>query len=217
MLDMTALMAMPVSLDDTAQFISVIWLDLVLSGDNALVIGVAASTLPKHQQRQAVIFGLILATVIRIAFAGIATYLLEVPGLLFIGGLALIWVAYRLLRELMHEAPSASSASGAAHGIEPAGNLTRALISITIADVSMSIDNVLAVAAIARDDVHILVFGLALSIFLMGLGATVILRIMLRYPWISYVGVVLLVLIGGHMMYEGGGDMLKLIGGLAGA
>lgn len=211
---MAAILGIPVSLDDAAQFVSVIWLDLVLSGDNALVIGVAASTLPKAQQRQAVIFGLVLATVIRIAFATVATYMLDVPGLIFVGGLALLWVAYRLLQELLHVEPAAAAGGLGRPGIsiEPAGNLSRALISITIADISMSIDNVLAVAAIARDDVHILVFGLALSIFLMGLGATLILQIMLRYPWISYLGVVLLVIIGGHMVFEGAGDALRLIG-----
>ncbi len=187
------------------QFLSIVWLDVVLSGDNALVIGIAASTLPRSQQRSAVIFGLALATIIRIVFAALTTYILNVPGIAFIGGLALLWVAYRLLRELFQGDDEHGPA------IKPQSTLARALFSITLADVSMSIDNVLAVASLARHNVELLVFGLVLSIALMGLGATLILRLMNRYPWISYVGVALLVYIGGHMMYEGWPSLLQLL------
>lgn len=197
------------SLSLLTNLLSIIWLDLVLSGDNALVIGIAASTLPHHLQRRAVIFGLVLATVVRIAFSAMATMILKVPGLLIVGGVALLWVAYRLLRELLgreHEGEDVD------HHLKPAGTLSAALISITIADISMSIDNVLAVAAIARDHVGLLVFGLALSIGLMGLGATLILRLMLRYRWISYLGVILLTYIAVDMIYDGWPDAMGLLG-----
>ncbi len=184
---------------DLSKFASVIWLDVVLSGDNALVIGLAASTLPEHQRRFAITFGLILATVVRILSAIAATYLLGIPGILLIGGLALWWVAYKLMSDLMKGHAEEVDASG----IKPANSLFGALIAITIADVSMSIDNVLAVAAIARDDVTILVFGLVLSIALMAFAATIIMNLMVRFPWISYLGVGLLVVIGGSMVYEG--------------
>jgi YjbE family integral membrane protein len=187
-------------LADVWKFASVIWLDLVLSGDNALVIGLAASTLPEKSRQWAIGFGLVLATVVRILCAVAATFLLSIPGIVLIGGLALLWVAYRLWRELRSGGDDAENAHAT---IKPATTLTSALISITIADVSMSIDNVLAVAAIARDDVTILVFGLVLSIALMAVAATMIMRLMLRYPWISYVGVALLVAIGCSMVYEG--------------
>lgn len=195
-----------------ASLASIIWLDVVLSGDNALVIGLAASTLREELRRRAILFGLILATVIRIASSAAATYLLQLPGLLLAGGIALLWVSWRLFEELRKPEeepvnPHAPIATGIA---VPDGSLTRALVAITVADVSMSIDNVLAVAAIARDHVGLLVFGLALSIGLMGLAAGLIVKLLLKYRWISYVGVALLVYIGGHMVYEGYPDLARL-------
>lgn len=193
-----------------AKFASVVWLDIILSGDNALVIGIAAAALPKRLQRQAIVYGLVLATAVRVAFATAATFLLTVPGLLFAGGAALLWVAYRLLRELMIRSEEAHR-SGSKPGWRVSGSLLGALMAITIADISMSIDNVIAVAAIARDNVKILVFGLTLSIALMGVGASLILRVMNRYRWISYAGVALLVLIGGEMIYEGWPGVIALL------
>jgi YjbE family integral membrane protein len=193
-------------LGSLAGLAQIIWLDVVLSGDNALVIGIAASTLAPALRRKAIVFGLALATTIRILFAGAATYLLAVPGLLFAGGLALLWVSWRLFSDLYwHQAePELSEHGAAAAGVPAAGSsLSKALISITIADISMSIDNVLAVAAIARDNVTMLVFGLALSIALMGLGASLIVKILLKYRWISYVGVALLVYISAEMLIQG--------------
>jgi YjbE family integral membrane protein len=193
-------------LGSLASLAQIIWLDVVLSGDNALVIGIAASTLVPELRRKAIIFGLALATTIRILFAGAATYLLGVPGLLFAGGIALLWVSWRLFADLYwHQAaPEAvkmevgrTASDGESH------SLYKALVSITIADISMSIDNVLAVAAIARENVSLLVFGLALSIALMGLGATLIVKVLLKYRWISYVGVALLVYISAEMLLNG--------------
>ena len=200
-------------LGSLAGLAQIVWLDVVLSGDNALVIGIAASTLAVGLRRKAIIFGLALATTIRILFASAATYLLGVPGLLFVGGLALLWVSWRLFGDLYWHQPepelsqhgtttTAASAEGS--------SLSKALISITIADISMSIDNVLAVAAIARDNVSMLVFGLALSIALMGLGASLIVKVLLKYRWISYIGVALLVYISVEMLIQGAPGIREL-------
>jgi YjbE family integral membrane protein len=187
-------------LTDAWKIVSVIWLDVVLSGDNALVIGMAAAGLPARQRRFAIGFGLAMATIIRVIAAIAATYLLAVPGILILGGAALLVVAYKLLRDQIVE--GATDEHGSAPVKVPA-TLFGALAAITVADVSMSIDNVLAVAAIARDNVMILLFGLVLSIGLMGLAATLIMRLILRYRWISYLGVAVLVAIGLGMIYEG--------------
>ncbi|MFO1170706.1 MAG: YjbE family putative metal transport protein [Hyphomicrobiaceae bacterium] len=200
-------------LGSLAGLAQIIWLDVVLSGDNALVIGIAASTLAPGLRRKAIVFGLALATTIRILLAGAATYLLNVPGLLIAGGLALLWVSWRLFADLYwHQAEPELSEHGegtvAAKG--EGASLFKALVSITIADISMSIDNVLAVAAIARDNVSVLVFGLALSIALMGLGASLIVKILLKYRWISYVGVALLVYISVEMLRQGYLDLAGL-------
>lgn len=204
-------------LGSLAGLAQIIWLDVVLSGDNALVIGIAASTLAPNLRRKAIVFGLGLATTIRILFAGAATYLLAVPGLLFAGGLALLWVSWRLFADLYwHQAEPELSEHGngstAGAGASAGNSLWKALVSITIADISMSIDNVLAVAAIARDNVSMLVFGLALSIALMGLGASLIVKVLLKYRWISYVGVALLVYISATMLVQGAPGIRDLIG-----
>lgn len=195
---------------------SIVWLDIVLSGDNALVIGLAASTVQEKFRRHAIIFGLILATVMRILFAGAATYLLGIPGLIFIGGVALLWVSYTLYCEvakLDHSTPYEREHRTAD---QAQSTLFRALVSITVADISMSIDNVLAVAAIARDNIQMLAFGITLSIALMGLCATLIMNVLLRYRWISYGGIGLLVFIGGHMIWEGWRDVVVLAQALGG-
>ena len=200
-------------LGSLAGLAQIVWLDVVLSGDNALVIGIAASTLAPTLRRKAIVFGLVLATTIRILLAGAATYLLSVPGLLVAGGLALLWVSWRLFSDLYwHQAePELSEHGDASAPTKGDGaSLFKALVSITIADISMSIDNVLAVAAIARDNVSVLVFGLALSIALMGLGASLIVKILLKYRWISYVGVALLVYISVQMLWQGYLDLAGL-------
>ncbi len=188
----------------------IIWLDIVLSGDNALVIGLAASTLKPELRQKAVIFGLVLATTLRIIFAAMATFLYDVPGLLFAGGLLLLWVSWRLFADLYwHQAePEMVKVEGDGAAAIPEGggsSLFKALVSITIADVSMSIDNVLAVAGIAKmqESVFLLIFGLVLSILLMGIAASLIVKVLTKYRWISYVGVALLVYISAEMLVHG--------------
>ena len=194
---------------------AIIWLDIVLSGDNALVIGMAAATLAPHLQRRAIIFGMSLAVVIRIAAALVATYLYQIPWIRVLGALALIWVAWKLTVELRRAAkrrkaghdPAATGAAGASDR----RSMLRALATIAIADISMSIDNVLAVAGIAHDNPPLLVFGLALSILLMAFFAGVILRLLNRYPWISYVGVVVLLVVAGEMLHASSDAILGWI------
>jgi len=198
-----------------ADLSAIIWVDVVLSGDNALVIGMAASSLAPHLQRRAILFGMMLAVAIRIASALVATYLYEIPWVKFLGGLALLWVALKLYQELRHvsilraEATEAVVGSGAAHDRR---SIMKALATITIADVSMSIDNVLAVAGIAHDNRAMLVFGLALSITLMAFCATLVCRLLTRHQWVSYVGVAVLVVVAGDMLYASWEDMAGLIG-----
>lgn len=195
---------------------AIVWLDIVLSGDNALVIGMAASALAPHLQRRAILFGMILAVVIRIASALVATYLYEIPWIRVAGGLVLLWVAFKLYQEIRNvgalraEAAAAVAGSGAATDRR---SMMKALTTITIADASMSVDNVLAVAAIAQDHRGLLVFGLALSIMLMAFCATVVCKVLNRHPWISYIGVALLVYVAGDMMHSGWADMAAFMGG----
>ncbi|MEZ5774813.1 MAG: YjbE family putative metal transport protein [Hyphomicrobiaceae bacterium] len=190
---------------------SIVWLDVVLSGDNALVIGIAASTLRPELRRKAILFGLGLATVIRILLAGAATYLLELPGLKIAGGLALLYVTWGLYRELRGHGEASAGEDGTvsttASRQGESNSLFRALTAITVADISMSVDNVLAVASVAAGDVELLVFGLLLSIALMGLGATLLVKLLLRYRWISYGGVLLLLVISLQMLREGLGHL----------
>ncbi len=200
--------------DTMADLAAIIWLDVVLSGDNALVIGMAAASLAPHLQRRAIIFGMTMAVVIRIASALVATYLYEIPWVKFLGGLALLWVAFKLYQEIRHisileaEATEAVVASGAASDRR---SIVKALATITVADVSMSVDNVLAVAAIAHDNRALLVFGLALSIFLMAFFATLVCKILTRHIWVSYVGVAVLVFVAGEMLHASWADMVEFM------
>lgn len=194
---------------------AIIWLDVVLSGDNALVIGMAAASLAPHLQRRAIIFGMTLAVAVRIGSALVATYLYEIPWVRFVGGLALLWVALKLWQELRNvsilEAEAAEAFVGTGASTDRR-SMIKALTTITVADVSMSVDNVLAVAAIAHDNRAMLVFGLALSILLMACCATVVCRLLNRHPWISYVGVAVLLLVAGEMLHSSWEDMARLVG-----
>ena len=201
--------------DLLADLAAIIWLDIVLSGDNALVIGMAASALAPHLQRRAILFGMILAVAIRIVSALAATYLYQIPWVKFVGGLALLWVAMKLYQEIRNVSILQAEATGAVVGSGASTDrrsLMKALATITIADVSMSIDNVLAVAAIAEDHRGLLVFGLALSIMLMAFCATLVCKILTRHSWISYIGVLLLVVVAGDMLHSSWADMVAFMG-----
>ena len=205
---------------DTALDIAqIVFADIILSGDNALVIAMAASQLSPELRRKAIILGMAMAAILRIFFAVIASYLISIPGILFFGGLLLTWVCWRFYKEIRNHLAEEADEALAAKGYQgsPRRQLIDALITITIADVSMSIDNVLAVAAIARDNTTLLVMGLALAIIFMAFFATIIMRILARHAWLSWAGLAFLVYLSGRMIYDGLPQVLGLIGLTGGA
>lgn len=194
--------------------LQIIFADIILSGDNALVIGMAAAGLPEKQRKQAIILGMAMAAGLRIFFAIIAAQLIGLPGLLFVGGLLLTWVCWRFYGEIRsHLAEKAEDAlETKTYEGSPRKQLLSALTTITIADVSMSLDNVLAVAAIARENTTMLVFGLGLAIIFMAFFASIIMKIMVRYPALSWAGLAFLIYIAAKMLYEGWHEIAPLIG-----
>lgn len=207
-----------------AAFLSVLMIDLVLAGDNAVAVGLAAAALPTEQRRKAILWGLIAAVTMRIGFALITTQLLGIVGLLFAGGLLLLWVCWKMWRELKEQAEPEEAAAEAAMDSDPSTEPSSAMaakqpktfkaafIQILIADLSMSLDNVLAVAGAAREHPAILVFGLLLSIALMGVAANYIARLLHRYRWIGYVGLIIVLYVALHMMWEGHQDVVRDLG-----
>jgi YjbE family integral membrane protein len=189
--------------------LQVIMIDLVLAGDNAIVIGLAAAGLPKEQRAKAILIGIAAATLLRIGFALITTQLLAIVGLLLAGGVLLLWVCWKMWRELRHTAKEEHRAEEALAGHDANGNsaprktFAQAAWQIVIADVSMSLDNVLAVAGAAREHPAILVFGLALSIALMGFAASFIARLLNRHRWIAYVGLAVILYVAIDMVWRG--------------
>jgi len=190
--------------------IQVLMIDLVLAGDNAVAVGLAAGGLPAEQRKKAILWGLAAAVITRIGFALITTQLLGVIGLLFAGGLLLLWVCWKMWREMRDQARAEEVAAEAAldndDSTEPnvaPKTFKQAFVQILIADISMSLDNVLAVAGAAREHPTILVFGLLASIALMGVAAHWIARLLHRYRWIGYVGLVIVLYVALHMMWEG--------------
>jgi YjbE family integral membrane protein len=187
-----------------AALLQVIMIDLVLAGDNAVVIGLAAAGLPPVQRSRAILVGIIAATVLRLAFAAIAVELLEIAGLLLAGGILLLWVCWKMWRDL--RGPGAEDTEAALTKREahvPKKTFAQAAWQIVIADVSMSLDNVLAVAGAARDHPYALIFGLGLSIVLMGVAATFIARLLNRHRWIAYVGLAIILYVALEMVWRG--------------
>ncbi len=195
---------------DAAALLQVILIDLALAGDNAVAVGLAASALPAQQQKRAIFWGIVMALVLRILFAGITIQLLEIKGLLLVGGLLLFWVAWRMWSDLKSHRPvtvgEPEAVEHAIEGVTTGGQkpktFTSALITIILADVSMSLDNVLAVAAVSRHNEVIMAFGLILSVVLMGVAATFIARIIEKHRWIATVGIVIIVFAGTRMVWE---------------
>ena len=194
--------------------VQIVFADIILSGDNALVIGMAAAGLSPELRKKAIFWGMAMAAGLRIFFAVIASYLISIPGILFIGGLLLSWVCWRFfleIREQQHEDDEA--AEGLEEDDNAAGKtLWSALVTITIADESKSIDNVLAVAAIAREDTGMLVFGLALAIVFMAFFATVIMKVMTKYPWLCWAGLVFLIYLSFELLIDGWASFAPLVG-----
>jgi YjbE family integral membrane protein len=207
--------------DALSALLKVILIDLVLAGDNAIVIGLAAAGLPEHQRAKAILIGIGAATLMRIGFAGVTTQLLQIVGLLLAGGLLLLWVCWKMWRELraMHGMEAAGATGGSFHvnadgtvtGTAPRKTLSQAAWQIIIADVSMSLDNVLAVAGAARDHPHVLVFGLLLSIALMGVAATFIAKLLQKHRWIAYVGLAVILYVAVEMVYRGAVEVKPVV------
>ncbi|HEX8062785.1 MAG TPA: TerC family protein, partial [Allosphingosinicella sp.] len=192
--------------DAVRAFGEVVMIDLVLAGDNAIVVGALAAGLPIEQRRKVILIGIVAALVLRIIFALLVTQLLQVIGLIFAGGLLLLWVAWRMYRELRHQGESAGShevEGDENSGLRPAKSFAAAAWAVALADVSMSLDNVLAVAGAARDHPWVLIAGLILSVALMGLAANYIARYIERYRWIAWVGLAVIVWVAGNMIYDG--------------
>ena len=188
--------------------LSVVIIDVVLAGDNAIVVGMAAAGLPVEQRRKVIFIGIAAATVLRIALATVATWLLAIIGLTLAGGVLLLWVAWKFYRELR---PRHDAAAGSAELRPPAVKTFRqAVVQITAADVSMSLDNVLAVAGTARDHFWVLVLGLTLSVALMALASNFIARLLARYHWIAWVGLGIITVVALRMIYEGSAEILHL-------
>lgn len=191
-----------------AAFAQVVMIDLLLAADNAIVVGALAAGLPAHQRRMVILIGIIAALVLRIFFALVVTQLMQIVGLILAGGLLLLWVSWKMWREIRHTAPVHSPGSpeieGDDHsGLPPAKSFAGAVWAVAIADVSMSLDNVLAVAGAARDHPGILVFGLILAVALMGLAANVIAKYIERYRWLAYFGLLVILFVAGRMIYDG--------------
>ncbi|MBN9544403.1 MAG: TerC family protein [Alphaproteobacteria bacterium] len=183
----------------------VLMIDVVLAGDNAVVIGLAAARVPPQLRRKVILFGLAAAVLLRVAMALVAVRLMQIIGLTLAGGILLLWVSWRFWRDI-----SGSHAKDHAE-IDPNASLRRAIMQITLADVSMSLDNVLAVAGAARDHLDVLVIGLLMSVALMGAAANLIARLLERYRWISYVGLAIVIYVAISMIWSGSQDVLKVM------
>ncbi len=185
---------------DWATLATILGVNIILSGDNAVLIALAAAGLPAEKRSKAIMFGMVLAVVLRIVLSLAAVVLLKVPGLMLVGGLLLLWIAYGFYKELRQKDEDAEHPDHVAEE----KTMGQALRQIIIADVSMSLDNVLAVAGAAAGNIPMLVIGLVISILLMGVAATLISKLLEKFPVLAYIGVALIVWIGGKMVWEDG-------------
>jgi YjbE family integral membrane protein len=197
----------------------VLMINIVLSGDNAIVIGMVAARVEARKRRLVILWGMGAAVVLRVLLSLVAVDLLDILGLSLAGGVVLLWVAWRLYRDISEQGEAQTGVEAIAGRIKGgAGNpgssgapLGRAILQIAIADISMSVDNVLAIAGAANQNVPVLVIGLVASITLMGVAANFIARLLQRYPALSYVGVLLIVYVGGEMIWEGSRDLPEIM------
>jgi YjbE family integral membrane protein len=203
----------------------VVMIDLVLAGDNAIVIGLAAAGLPQHQRAKVIFWGIAAATVMRIGFASVTVQLLQIVGLLLAGGVLLLWVCWKMWRELRashQHAEMADAITGQSVSVDvggppvPTKTFGQAIWQIIVADVSMSLDNVLAVAGAAREHPYILIFGLTLSIALMGVAASFVAKLLQKHRWIGYVGLAIILYVALDMCYRGWVEVWPYAGRLAG-
>lgn len=202
------------SVAELTALLQVIMIDVALAGDNAVVVGMAASGLAHDERRRAIVIGIVAATLMRIVFALFTTQLLLIVGLLFAGGLLLLYVSWKLWREIRAESRRREEEAEAAlqdrdAPVEPTKTFREAVFQIVLADVSMSLDNVLAVAGAARDHLWVLIVGLALSVALMGFAASYIAGLLKRHHWIAYVGLLIILYVSLKMMWDGGHEVLE--------
>ena len=195
-------------------FFEILFIDIVLAGDNAIVVGALAAGLPAEQRKKVILIGVIAALVLRIIFALVVSQLLQIVGLVLAGGILLLWVAWRMFREIRHKDESAGSdevSGDEQSGLRPAKTFASAAWGVALADVSMSLDNVLAVAGAARDHPYVLVFGLILSVLLMGAAANLIARYIDRYRWIAWGGLVVILWVACKMIFDGARHVAPVI------
>jgi YjbE family integral membrane protein len=197
-----------ISLTEISALAQVVIVDLVLAGDNAIIVGLVAASLPREQRAKVIMLGILAATVLRIVFAVATTQLLQIIGLTLAGGLLLLWVCWKLWREIRTQAHGADEGADAAGKIKPVKTFRQAVIQIVVADISMSLDNVLAVAGIALHHTWVLIVGLVLSVTLMGAAAAMIAGLLKRFPWISYIGLALIFYVAVKMIYQGSMDVV---------
>ncbi|MCG6120338.1 MAG: TerC family protein [Blastomonas sp.] len=198
-------------------FGQVLMIDILLAGDNAIVVGALAAGLPADQRRKVILIGIVAALVLRIAFALVVTQLMQIVGLIFAGGLLLLWVSWKMYRELQPAgaSPGSPEVEGDEHsGVKPAKSFASAAWAVAVADVSMSLDNVLAVAGAAREHPGILIVGLILAVALMGVAANFIAKYIERYRWIAYFGLIVILYVAGKMIYDGFIDPVVGVGTL---
>lgn len=177
--------------------------DVVLSGDNALVIGMAASQFDIKLRKKIIFYGLLIAAIFRILLASVASYLISVPGLLFLAGILLFWVSWTFYKDIKDFKEEDISSEINDVEKKEKGNFKKALVTIAIADLSMSLDNIVAITAIARDNTTLLIFGLILSILIMAIFATAIIKLLIKYKWIAYLGLIFLVYLSFDMTLDG--------------
>ena len=198
-----------------AALVQVLLIDLVLAGDNAIVVGALAAGLPPEQRRRVILIGVLAALVLRVAFALVVSQLLQIVGLILAGGLLLLWVAWKMWRELRHSGESTGSEEivGDEHsGLRPAKSFAAAAWAVAVADVSMSLDNVLAVAGAAREHPGIMIVGLIAAVALMGIAANAIAKYIERYRWIAYLGLLVILWVALKMIWDGWHDVAPVLG-----
>ena len=202
-----------ISIDSLTALFQVLLVDIVLAGDNAIVIAMATVGLKKEQRTKAMALGILFATLMRIFFASITVQLLQIKGLLLIGGLLLLWVSWKLWSDLRknHAAENLTGNTLNKESTQDKKTMKQAIFQIIIADISMSLDNVLAVAGIAREEIWILVVGLALSVAFMGLAASLIAKLIFRHKWIAYLGAIIIFYVSCQMIIEGSKELIDIV------
>lgn len=207
--------------------VTVLFIDIVLAGDNAIVVGMAAAGLPADQRRKAIFWGIAAATIMRIAFASITVQLLQIVGIVLAGGVLLLWVCWKMYRELREpshvqndpEVLDRADGMAALSGSNPAAprkTLRQAITQILVADISMSLDNVLAVAGASKDHPYILIIGLAVSVVLMGVAASFIARLLEKHRWIAWAGLLVILYVAIEMIWQGTNEVASTVPGAYG-